>query len=328
MCDRSGKLKQSKSNKPVQHTKKCDCTWGVWIEQCEEGWTTVEPPKKARERSSQSGATMATVHNHTLILSVSKVDTNAQNNCAGGPPAKKQRTSSVPMSFSAATPSSLRTFLPIYAPPSHKQLPLLLPPYFNVPRYTIPPSFQRPQSHQRYPGAPFLPVLNPNLPASASVRVAYHPARQLTVIFGFTPFGIYCRFCNDHVGSTQQRIKAHLESKGHGLFSKDAVSAFETVSATEIEKLLMSSKQANLDEFLVGRSEGFACRCQAVFGDMRALTRHCKETKSCSFDPKDAKPELLHKTVCGRTVSQATLERLSAWCQDVHDVSQLSSVEH
>jgi superfamily II DNA helicase RecQ len=183
------------------------------------------------------------------------------------------------------------------------------PPSFPV---GYPPSiqFQRPSSHQQYLGAPFIPF-NPHLPACASVGAAnYHPARQLIEIFGFSPFGIYCRICKDHVGSTKQMIKLHLESKGHGLFSKDALFTFEGMAAKKIELLLLS-KRANLDEFLVGSSEGYACRCEAVFGNTKALTRHCKEAKSCSFNPNEARPELLYKTVCHRTISQATLDRLS-----------------
>jgi hypothetical protein len=115
MCEKSGKVKPSNSNnyKPIQHTKKCECTWGVWIEQSVEGWTTVELPKKARELLIQPGATMATVHNHPLMLSVADMDTNARDSCAGVPPAKKQRTSFIPMSLSAATSFSSRPVPPI-----------------------------------------------------------------------------------------------------------------------------------------------------------------------------------------------------------------------
>ena len=281
-CDRSGKVKPSKSNKPIQliATKKCDCDWGVWIKLCKEGWTTVELPKKARDHLRRHDATMATVHNHTLLQSAAEVSTNARKNYADIPPAKKQRTSSVPMSVPAATPSSCRSVIPIYAPPSHEQIQM--PPYYNVPRYTLPmpmpavtPSswgafppactppwfpvgyrstFQRPQPHHQYLGAPSFPVINPILPACASF--GFRPACQLMEIFGFTPFGIYCRICkNDHVGSSKQRIKLHLESKGHGLFSKDALLTFEATAGKEIEQLLMS-KRANLDEFLVGSTEG------------------------------------------------------------------------
>jgi hypothetical protein len=197
-------------------------------------------------------------------------------------PTKKQRTAVVPTPLSA---------------------PAVTPPWFLPVGYP---------TLQQYPGAPFFPVINQHLPACAPIGVAtYQPERQLKEIFGFTPFGIYCRICKDHVGSTKQRIKSHLESKGHGLFSKDAVFAFETMASTEIKQLLMS-KRANLNEFLVGRSEGYACRCEAVFKNTKGLIRHCKETKSCSFDPKEARPELLHNTVCFRTISQATLDRLSS----------------
>jgi hypothetical protein len=66
MCEFSGKVKPSKAKilPTILHTKRCDCAWGVWIEQCVEGWTTVELPKRAMKLLSQPGATMASVHNH------------------------------------------------------------------------------------------------------------------------------------------------------------------------------------------------------------------------------------------------------------------------
>jgi hypothetical protein len=79
LCDRSGKLKQTKSDnsRPKQLSKKCDCHWGVWIEQCQQGWTTVEMPKKARDILGQPGATVATIHNHILLQTVPELNTNA-----------------------------------------------------------------------------------------------------------------------------------------------------------------------------------------------------------------------------------------------------------
>jgi hypothetical protein len=75
------------------------------------------------------------------------------------------------------------------------------------------------------------------------------------------------------------------------------------MAAKEIERL---SKQANLDEYLVGRSEGFACRCEPPSLDIAR-----KPNPALSI-LKEARPELLHKTVCGQTISQATLDRLSS----------------
>jgi uncharacterized C2H2 Zn-finger protein len=354
MCDRSGKVKPSKSNKPILHTKNCECAWGVWIEQCEEGWTTVELPKKARERLSQPGATMATVHNHTLMQSVAKVPTNAPDSYASVPPPNsKQCLSSVPTRMPAATPSSV-PFPPICASPSHQQ------------RVPFPPIWCGPPSHQQklpsfhfarnntpfadttHDGAPnnyyasapptkkqrtssvpeplpavtpsrrpFPPILicappfqNPNLPRFASFGVAtHHQTPLLTEVFGFTPFGIHCRVCKNHVGASEQNIKSHLQSKKHGVFSKYVIRAFKTMADKEVKRL---AEQADLEIYLVGRFDGFSCPCGAVFKKKKELNRHYKETKSCSFDPKEATPELLFLTVCGRTLSQATLNRLSS----------------
>jgi hypothetical protein len=231
---------------------------------------------------------LETANNELKGLDTTEVE---QNNCTSVPPTKKQRTSS------ALTPlptvnTSWRPFQPIGAPPSHQQLP----PYFNVAR-----------NNNNHVGAPPLFDVNPNL---ASFGIAtHHPTPRLTDIFGFTPFGIYCRVCKDHVGSTEQTIFSHLQSKNHGVFSRDAVKAIKTMADKEVELL---SRQANLESYLVDRSEGFTCRCGAAFGGRNALVRHCRGTKSCTFDPKEARPDFVFKTVCGRTVSQTTLDRLSS----------------
>jgi hypothetical protein len=81
-CDRSGQTRTTKTDnsRPRQLTKKCDCPWGLWIEQCQEGWTTVEMPKKARAllRELDSIHTVATIHNHTLLQTVDEMNTNTR----------------------------------------------------------------------------------------------------------------------------------------------------------------------------------------------------------------------------------------------------------
>jgi hypothetical protein len=79
VCDRSGQARRSKVDysRPAQRIKKCNCTWNIYIEQCEEGWVTVEMPKKARELLRQPDATVATIHNHTLLQTVAESYTNA-----------------------------------------------------------------------------------------------------------------------------------------------------------------------------------------------------------------------------------------------------------
>jgi hypothetical protein len=233
-----------------------------------------------------------------------------QNNCTIDPPTKKQRTSSAPMALPAET---LRVS-PIYAPSLHGQF--LLPPYRNAPQYSMPmplpgafqPTCTPPWFRGGYP-APF------QLPQS---HQQFLPAHKLMAIFGFTPFGIHCQICKNHVGSSRQVITEHLISNRHGPFSKEAVLAFEETAGKKVQQLLMS-KRANLNEFLVGQSQGYACPCEAVFRQKKALARHCKETKSCCFGPNDARPELLHRTVCHRLISQAVLDRLS---------SSLTTTEH
>jgi hypothetical protein len=70
----------------------------------------------------------------------------------------------------------------------------------------------------------------------------------------------------------------------------------------EVKRL---SRHDNLELYLVARSEEFACQCEAVVGGKDSLSRHFKEVKSYSFDPKDARPEFLFKSARGQTVSQA-----------------------
>jgi hypothetical protein len=132
-------------------------------------------------------------------------------------------------------------------------------------------------------------------------------------IFGFTPFGIYCRVCKGdgvHVGPNELTIFLHLQSKHHGVFTRETVGIFKAVADKEVEKL---SRHADLESYLLGdHADGFACRCENVFRKKEGLVRHCKVADSCQFGVHKARPELLFKTVCGRTVSQATLNRMSA----------------
>jgi hypothetical protein len=78
VCDRGGQANRSKVNgfRPKQRTKKCNCTWGIFIEECEEGWITVEIPKKARELLRQPGATVTNIHNHALLQTVAESNTS------------------------------------------------------------------------------------------------------------------------------------------------------------------------------------------------------------------------------------------------------------
>jgi hypothetical protein len=228
------------------------------------------------------------------------------------PPTKKQRTAVVPTLLSAPAVTPLwRPIPPICAPlfhglPSHQQL---------LQSFNLPPSATRnctQLAHNHFFCPPHSSVvnpahpLNPNFRRLPSVRVA---TPNLVEIFGFTPFGTYCRICNVHVGASEKMIKSHLEAKKHGVFTRDAVNAIKTMADKEVERL---SRKANLDLYLIDRSEGWACGCGAVFKNTKGLIRHCKGVKSCSFDPKEARPEWLYNTVCFRTISQATLDRLSS----------------
>jgi hypothetical protein len=241
---------------------------------------------------------------------VAEEATHARNNETSVSPrsAKKQRTSSDAMSLSTATPSLWRTVLPICAPSSHEYL--LPQPSLNVARSTMPmPLPDVTPSRKALP--PILicapPFQNPNLPRFASFGVAtHHQTPLLTEVFGFTPFGMYCRVCKDRVGASEPFIISH--SKKHGIFTKCVIRTFKIMADKEIERL---SKHANLESYLVGRLEGFACRCKAVFAEKKALDRHCKATE-CPFDPKEATPELLFQSVRGRTLTQATFDKLSS----------------
>jgi hypothetical protein len=72
LCDRNGNPGPlpSDNSMPNRETEKCNCPWGVWIEQCEEGWTTVELPESARKSLCEPGATVANIHNHALLQTV------------------------------------------------------------------------------------------------------------------------------------------------------------------------------------------------------------------------------------------------------------------
>jgi hypothetical protein len=81
LCDRNGHLRPSTkdNSRPKKLTKKCNCLWGLWIEECREGWTTVEMPKKARALLREPGSmhTVATIHNHGMLQTVEETNTNA-----------------------------------------------------------------------------------------------------------------------------------------------------------------------------------------------------------------------------------------------------------
>jgi len=142
------------------------------------------------------------------------------------------------------------------------------------------------------------------------------PPGHLLDIFKFTPFGIYCCVCCDCVASNERAIRDHLERKKHGYFSTDAIKALCATANTEVKKL---SQQQNIGTFLAQRTgtPGFSCGCGTLFEEMRQVVRHCRKVKSCSFKREDAKPELLFRTVCGRQVTQSTLNRLALSVEQV-----------
>jgi hypothetical protein len=80
VCDRHGAAHRDTAPavRPNQISKKCDCAWGIYIEQVAEGWTTVEMPKQARafmkERNLDS---IAIVHNHELLRTPAEMNTNS-----------------------------------------------------------------------------------------------------------------------------------------------------------------------------------------------------------------------------------------------------------
>jgi hypothetical protein len=175
-----------------------------------------------------------------------------------------------------------------------------------------PPFFVRPQPPRPFYYGPIPPSLYfYGQPPGGLPPQQPPPLPRLTEIFRFSPFGIYCCICPDHVGSSEFAIKAHLESKKHGSFSNDAIKALKVVAEEEVKKL--GQQPIDLRTYLVegGGSKGFSCGCGAHFESLHFLGRHCKRSKSCDFKKENAKPELVHKTVCGRTVSQSTLNRLS-----------------
>jgi hypothetical protein len=150
---------------------------------------------------------------------------------ASVPPTKKQRTSSRPLLLSAATPFRV-PYQPLYLPPSHQQLP----PYFNVAPNNM----------------PFV-------------------ENNLMEVFGFTLFGIYCRVCKGggvHVGPSEHMIFLHLQSKHHGVCTREAARAFKAVADKEVQKL---SRHANSELYLLGdNSDEFACRCEAILKEPRS----------------------------------------------------------
>ena len=96
------------------------------------------------------------------------------------------------------------------------------------------------------------------------------PPPELTDVFGFTPFGIYCRVCNERVGSSDQMIKLHFEKK-HGRVSPETVQAFKTIADAEVHRL---ATEGNLQSYILSQCDGLVCGCGVVFteaGDRKAL---------------------------------------------------------
>jgi hypothetical protein len=108
---------------------------------------------------------------------------------------KKQRTSWIP---SYPPPFFVRPEPPqsFYVPAPQQTQPM--PPYFYGRVFGGPPQQQPP------------------------------PLSRLTDIFKFTPFGLYCCVCCDGVGTSESRIKVHLESRKHGFFFDGRHQSFES----------------------------------------------------------------------------------------------------
>ena len=151
-------------------------------------------------------------------------------------------------------------------------------------------------------------IVHPPLPLSKPI--------SLVSLFGCTSFGIFCHRCNNPVGSSERRIKAHLKHhRMDSCYSRDELLAFMRVAESEVRRL---SERSWTDAFLSKNADGtfktvsaFVCRCGACFEFKHNLLRHCRSA-ACSFDPKLAREEIVHKTVCGRTVSMAAVSALSS----------------
>jgi hypothetical protein len=195
-----------------------------------------------------------------------------------------------------------------------------MPPSFNAPLFQGPPHPWSQQQRQQLP--PSCPPPQPFQSVRQQQELWHHQQQQistpfgvathlpatprLTEIFTYTPFGIYCCVCQVSVGPAFDTIDRHLETKHHGVYSKDAVRTFKTIADKEVQRL---SRLPNLKSYLVGcGSTGFACGCGAHFKERKFLNRHCKTGKSCQFKPEDSKKELIYDTTCGRTVSETKLQ--------------------
>jgi len=81
-CDRAGEHKEKANGSRIRNrgTKKCNCTWALWIEESSEGFMVAEPCAKALatllQRNAPSGTSFHSLHSHDMYLTNDEKNTN------------------------------------------------------------------------------------------------------------------------------------------------------------------------------------------------------------------------------------------------------------
>ena len=121
----------------------------------------------------------------------------------------------------------------------------------------------------------------------------------MAALFGVTPFGIYCRECNNKVGSSKKAITDHLALK-HRVNAPENIDSFRSHASNEMKRL---TDCGNFEQCLLTKRTGYACQCGRSYNEKCSLNKHCR-LPNCSCDERNAMPEMRHTTTCGRIISE------------------------
>jgi hypothetical protein len=159
-------------------------------------------------------------------------------------------------------------------------------------------SFSNGGWHDDYPAH----ITQANTVAPTSFAGASSVRPTFFQLYGFTPFGIYCRFCDCAVGSSSRAIERHAKEK-HQTDTPDEIERFVSVAKDEVARL---SRERNPKEFVKAEVHGFVCSCGETIRHEQNISRHCKQ-KKIPCDRAGVGKQKLFVTICGRLVVHSAL---------------------
>ena len=160
------------------------------------------------------------------------------------------------------------------------------------------PSLATPSSVARYPLLPLSSNVGTPLLSAPFVAALPPKCRQRAFgPFGVSALGTYCVDCRKKVGASRTQLTRHFKCHEERYGSLDLVMFADSVAKKSVKIL-------PLEETVVARAQGFACRCGVAFLQKGNLVGHATSKKNSCILPEELRRSEVVETVCGRLVAE------------------------